>query len=72
MVFNPELEQVRLEAELYDGSGAIALIWLGRRKIAGVVPGARMTVSGLVTVLNGRPMMYNPRYELKAKPGVDE
>lgn len=72
VVFNPELEQVRLEAELYDGSGAIALVWLGRRKIAGVVPGARMSVSGLVTILNGRPIMYNPRYELKAKPGATE
>ena len=28
-----------LEAELYDGSDVIDLIWLGRRKIAGIEPG---------------------------------
>ena len=28
-----------LEAELYDGSGVITVIWLGRRRIAGIAPG---------------------------------
>ncbi len=28
-----------LEAELYDGSGVITLVWLGRRRIAGIEPG---------------------------------
>ncbi len=69
VVFNPELSKVRLEAELYDGSGALALVWLGRRRIAGIAPGTRMTVTGMVTMVNGRPVMYNPRYELKAKTG---
>ena len=30
-----------LEAELFDGSGAITLVWLGRRRIAGISPGPR-------------------------------
>ena len=72
VVFNPDLERIRLEAELYDGSGALALVWLGRRSIAGVVPGSRMSVTGLVTLVNGRPVMYNPKYELKAKTGEAE
>ena len=30
-----------LEAELYDGSDVIDLVWLGRRQIAGIEPGRR-------------------------------
>ena len=30
-----------LEAELYDGSGTVLVVWLGRRRIAGIEPGAR-------------------------------
>ena len=29
-----------LEAELYDGSGALTLVWLGRRRITGIGPGS--------------------------------
>ena len=57
-----------LEAELYVGSGTVALIWLGRRRIAGVEPGRAMVVTGRVAILDGRPVVYNPRYELR--PGV--
>ena len=28
-----------LVAELYDGSGSISLVWLGRRQIPGIEPG---------------------------------
>ena len=28
-----------LEAELYDGSGSISVVWLGRRRIGGIAPG---------------------------------
>jgi len=55
-----------LEACLYDGSGIVTLVWLGRRKIAGVKPGVGMTASGRVSCQDGRRVMYNPRYELQA------
>lgn len=58
-----------LEAELYDGSGSLSVIWIGRREIAGVVPGRRIRVSGLVASDDGRRVVYNPRYELVAAPG---
>ena len=35
-----------LEAELYDGSGTILVIWLGRRRIAGIFPGRQIRVEG--------------------------
>ena len=53
-----------LEAELYDGSGSLSLIWLGRRQIAGVEPGRRVRVHGMVTDNHGNRMIFNPRYEL--------
>ena len=53
-----------LEAELFDGSGSIALIWLGRRQIAGVEPGRRVKVSGMITESDGQQAIFNPRYEL--------
>ncbi len=58
-----------LEAELYDGSGTVSLIWLGRRRIAGVEPGRGMKVTGRVAMLEGRPVVYNPRYELRPGAG---
>jgi hypothetical protein len=54
-----------LEAELYDGSDVIDLVWLGRRRIAGIEPGRLMRAEGLVSVQDGRKVMFNPRYELR-------
>ncbi|GAA3128481.1 OB-fold nucleic acid binding domain-containing protein [Planomonospora alba] len=59
-----------LEAELYDGSDVIDLIWLGRRKIAGIEPGRMVLAEGLVSVQDGRKVMFNPRYELKPAGGA--
>ena len=55
---------LELEAELYDGSGAITLVWLGRRRISGISPGRDVQVHGRVGMQDGTPVLYNPRYEL--------
>jgi hypothetical protein len=55
-----------LEAELYDGSGSITLVWLGRRQISGIGPGRHLEVEGRIGVQEGTRVMYNPRYELRA------
>ncbi len=54
-----------LEAVLYDGSGVVTLVWLGRRQIVGVKPGARLMAEGRVSCHDGRRVIYNPRYELQ-------
>ena len=71
VVFDPSRDRTVLEAELYDGTGSMALIWLGRRAIAGIEPGSRLSVTGLVTIDGGLPVMYNPMYELRVKPGEE-
>ena len=53
-----------LEAELFDGSGVITVIWLGRRRIAGISPGRSIQVEGRIGVTEGARVLYNPRYEL--------
>ena len=55
-----------LEAELYDGSGLITLIWLGRRRIAGIEPGRNLRVEGRIGLHDGGRVLFNPRYELEA------
>ena len=55
-----------LEAALYDGSGVVTLVWLGRRTIVGVKPGASLVAHGRVSCHEGRRVIYNPRYELRA------
>jgi hypothetical protein len=53
-----------LEAELYDGTGTITVIWLGRRRISGVNPGRSLEIRGRIGRHDGQRIMYNPRYEL--------
>ncbi|HVK30826.1 MAG TPA: OB-fold nucleic acid binding domain-containing protein [Nocardioides sp.] len=53
-----------LEAELYDGTGTVTVIWLGRRRIAGIGPGRAIEVSGRIGTQDSTRMLYNPRYEL--------
>lgn len=54
-----------LEAELYDGTGTITLIWLGRRRIGGIDCGRSMVARGRLTEHDGRPTIYNADYELR-------
>jgi hypothetical protein len=53
-----------LEAELFDGTGTLTLIWLGRRDIPGIAPGTAVRVEGLVGCNDGTKTLYNPRYEI--------
>ncbi|WP_327069176.1 OB-fold nucleic acid binding domain-containing protein [Kitasatospora sp. NBC_01250] len=54
-----------LEAELFDGTDALDVVWLGRRSINGIEPGRRLTASGRISHARGRRVLFNPRYELR-------
>lgn len=54
-----------LEADLDDGTGTLTLVWLGRRRIAGVQPGRSLSAVGLIGEQDGTRIMFNPRYELR-------
>src|SRR3954447_14020895 len=53
-----------LEAELFDGSDSITLVWLGRREIAAITPGRLLEVEGRIGQHGGDRVIYNPRYTL--------
>lgn len=57
-------EPPRLEADLDDGSGRVRLIWMGRRRIAGIEAGAILRVEGRLSSRKAERTMYNPYYEL--------
>jgi RecG-like helicase len=67
LTFRPRAGAPALEVELYDGSGVVTLIWLGRRELAGVTPGRKIRACGRITDSSGRRVMFNPRYEFVLK-----
>lgn len=72
VTINPRAGHPALEVELRDGSGGVTLVWLGRRRIAGIDPGRTIKVAGRISCHDGRRLMYNPRYELvSAHPAHD-
>jgi hypothetical protein len=64
LTLRPRAGTPTLEVDLYDGSGTVTLVWLGRRELAGVTPGRRLSATGRITTNGGRRVIYNPRYEL--------
>lgn len=66
VTYRPRDAVVSLRARLYDGSGSIDLVWLGRREIPGVEAGRRLVAEGMVYAGGDRPTIFNPTYELLA------
>ncbi|WP_194892820.1 amino acid permease [Catenulispora pinisilvae] len=61
-----------LEAELYDSSGGITLVFYGRRSIPGIEPGALMRVEGMIGEMEGHLAMANPTYKLLPREHGDD
>lgn len=69
VTLRPRVNVPALVVEIYDGSKTLNLIWLGRRRIGGIVPGTYLTAHGRVTYKLGVPTMFNPAYEIKPSRG---
>jgi len=69
VTLRPRVNVPALVAEIYDGSRTLNLIWLGRRRIGGIVPGTYLTVHGRVTYRHGIPTIFNPAYEIRPSRG---
>ena len=65
VVYTPRTNLPTLEAELFDGTGEVTLVWLGRRRIAGIEPGRHLVAKGRVALRDDRKVIYNPYYELE-------
>ncbi|WP_084037845.1 OB-fold nucleic acid binding domain-containing protein [Demequina sp. NBRC 110053] len=55
----------QLTARIDDGTGRIDAVFLGRRSIAGIEPGARVSVEGRVCAAEPTLRVFNPRFELR-------
>lgn len=68
VTFRPRAGVPALQAELWDGTGSVTVVWLGRRSIPGIGPGRAIKVRGRITALRGQRVIYNPIYELRPGP----
>jgi hypothetical protein len=68
VTFRPRAGVPALQAELWDGSGTVSVVFLGRRSIPGIDPGRAIKVRGRITSLRGQRVIYNPIYELRPGP----
>jgi hypothetical protein len=68
VTFRPRAGVPALQAELWDGSGTVSVVFLGRRSIPGIDPGRVIKVRGRITSLRGQRVIYNPIYELRPGP----
>jgi len=63
----PRAEVPTLECVLVDDTGAISIVFLGRRAIAGIDVGVRLRVEGTAGESRGRLALLNPVYELVSR-----
>ena len=70
VTISPRAGHPALEVELRDGSGAVTLVWLGRRQIPGIDCGRTLKVWGRISCHDSRRLIYNPRYELMQTPAA--
>lgn len=47
---------------------AVRLIWTGQRRISGIDPGVELAFEGMLSIVDGVPTIYNPRYEIIGRP----
>ncbi|MEU8231684.1 OB-fold nucleic acid binding domain-containing protein [Actinoplanes sp. NPDC048791] len=66
VAYTPRTNLPTLEADLYDGSDVVTLVFLGRRSIVGIEPGRQLTARGRIALRDDRKVIYNPYYELEA------
>lgn len=52
-----------LEALLYDGTGEVTVVWMGRRTIPGLGLGTRLVVDGMLAEQRGERRLVNPSFE---------
>ena len=65
VTYGTEHSDLGVSAEIYDGSGYVQAVWLGRRSIPGITTGRCVQVTGRITDSEGQRTMFNPRYELR-------
>jgi RecG-like helicase len=55
-----------LEAVLFDGTGEVTVVWMGRRSIHGLNLGTRLIVEGMLAEQRSGRRVVNPTFEFAA------
>jgi hypothetical protein len=55
-----------LECTLVDNTGGLLVVFLGRKAVAGIAPGTKLVVEGMVGDHGGRLAILNPGYRIIA------
>ncbi|MCL2533275.1 MAG: OB-fold nucleic acid binding domain-containing protein [Nocardiaceae bacterium] len=61
----PKSANASVQAEFYDGTDPVTLVWIGRRRIPGIEPGKTLMVRGRIGDRAGQKVIFNPYYELR-------
>ncbi|HET7397375.1 MAG TPA: OB-fold nucleic acid binding domain-containing protein [Intrasporangium sp.] len=69
VTLRPRSDVPALVVDLWDGTDALQLEWLGRRTIPGISPGTRLRATGRVTTHRGVTTIFNPAYEIIGRSG---
>lgn len=67
IVVDHERTPVRAKRSGTGTLGRLRVVWLGRRRIPGIAAGTELRLEGMVTVRDGLPTMFNPRYEILSR-----
>jgi hypothetical protein len=54
-----------LELTLVDDTGAVTIVFFGRRQLPGVTSGTKLVIEGVVGEHRGKMAMLNPAYEIQ-------
>lgn len=68
LAIRPQAESPALVAEVFDGSGHVSLVWMGRRRIPGIEVGRSIIAEGRITCPDADLVIYNPVYTLQPRP----
>jgi hypothetical protein len=55
-----------LECQVVDATGGILVVFLGRKHVAGISPGAKIVIEGMVGDHSGTLAILNPAYRIIA------
>lgn len=71
LTYQPASRSASLRGSLYDGTGTISLVWVGRRDVPGIKVGIHLVVNGMVAVTEEGLTIMNPDYQILTEGGDD-
>ena len=63
-----DMDSVQREESSREPRPRVRLVWVGQRRVPGVVAGTLLAFEGMVNTVDSYPTIYNPRYEIIGRP----